>query len=339
MKTKRLFSNFSDKIKRFREVMKKRRLSIFVGILLTWFLLIIRISLAENLIYVSDDIFILACEMVTESGPKFKEAAECHEKTLEEYKTYLEQRGSENTPQWIVITASRCPGISWLFGEWDKYTSEKGIDKALQILRRVKKETDELKIIQAIWEAGEKLLEFREEMVSFSRTGSIGIGFHKSTAVPEKLQDAIQSAIFDSKTKCDLFVDGESWEKAWVLCEANRKSVLLLFPTRSRYKGKKKHKDLVNLKKIIANSRRAKEDYAKTLAERDPARKLVTLFAKSDERRLRILEAMENDDIDKFRYLVCQAKEEVIHNKTTILEIASELGLIKNVESSDFTEQ
>lgn len=334
-----LVSIFKEKVKRFRKFTKRQRLSICIGFLLTWTFLFIRISLAENLAFNSDDLYILACEMVTESGPKFHEAAKCHKERLEEYKTLLEQRKAGSTLQWIVVNASKIPGVSWLYKEWDEYTTEKGIVPALQILERVIEEPNELKIVLAIWEAGEKLLDFREEMVSFNRVGSIRLDFPKSNTVPKEFQTEIQNAIDDSRTKCGLFVDGKSWETAWAVCEANRKAVLLLFHSRSKYKRTRKHKDIEDLKEIILDSRNLKYNYSQTLAEYDPAKKLVTLFFKSDERRLGILTALENNDMDTVRYLICDAKDEVIENKITILKIASELGFLKNTENSDFIDQ
>ena len=253
MSIKSLLSNLRGKVGRFIKVMKKRWLSIIVGMLLTWAFLVIRISLAENLVYVSDDIYILACEMVTESGPgpRLKEAAKRHKENLEECKTYLRQRTSANTVQKIVASAGGFPGAGWLFGDWDEYRAEKGIDEAMKILGQIREETDQRKILEAIWEAGEHLLKFREKMISFRRVGRIKIGFYKNERISQELQKAVETAIGISQIELDSFEADKSWERAWALCEANRKSVLLLFLARSRYQEDKIAEHLENFKKTV----------------------------------------------------------------------------------------
>lgn len=315
-----LFSNFNDKIRKFLKVMKKRLLSVIIGTLLILAFLIVRISLAENLFYISDDIYILGCEMVTESGPgpMLKQTVKRHKQILKDHKTYIKQRTSENAQQSIIASALRYPGISWLFKDWDKYTAEKALDKALDILSSCDEETDQQKIIEAIWKAGEQLLEFREKMISFRRVGRIGIGFYKNTNVPMDLRKAITNAIGESNTKMTDFKGGESWQKAWALCEANRKLVLLFFLARSRYEGD----NLEDLKEMLKESYEAKKAYSETFAEDNQVGKLIALFAESDKRRLGILEAIQTNNMSKARYLIWQAKEEVIRNKSVVLDIA-----------------
>jgi len=322
MNIKSLVSNLGGSIVRFKNVMKKRWPSVTVGILLTWAALIIRISLAEKLVYTSDDIYILGCEMITESGPKFREALECHKDILKQHKKYMEQRLSKNIPQSVVASASRCPGFSWLFAEWDEYRAEKGVDKAMEILSSVEKEASWQNILEATWKAGEELLEFREKMISFRRVGRIEIGFYKSTRVPKKLSDKTLEAIENSAQKRDAFRAQKSWENAWALCEANRKSTLLLFLARSRYKDKETDNNIEHFRKIVEDSSKDKKDYSKKFAEDSPVGKLLALFADSDERRLGILEAMQHNDMGKARYLMWQAKEEAKQNKTVVLDIA-----------------
>lgn len=324
MSIKSLVSILSDKTGRFKKVIKIRWLSVIVGILLTWAFLIIRVSLAENLVYISDDIYILGCEMFTESGPgpRLKEAAKYHKKNLEECKTHLRQRISESTPQKIVASAAKLPGASCIFAEWDEYSPEKGIDKALEILSSVEKETDQRKILEAIWEAGEHLLEFREEMISFRRVGRIEIGFYKSSRAHNDLRKAIKDAIDKSSEKLRQCNEGEtSWQKVWDLCEANRKSVILLFLTRSRYNGDQILKYLKDFKLILKGSCELKKKYSETFAEDSAVRKLLALFAQSDERRLGIVEALQNNNIGEARYLMWQAKEDAKLNKSAALDI------------------
>jgi hypothetical protein len=335
MSVKSLLLGLGDKIRRFKKVMKERWLSVVIGILLTWSFLIIRISLAENLVYTSDDIYMIACEIVTESGPKFKEAAGRHKTTLEQYKVRMNQRTSENAPQKMIASAVGYPVVSWIFRDWDGYTAERGLDEALKILSRAEIEPDEQKIAQYIWEAGYQLFEFREKMISFRRVGRIGIGFYKNTEEPNNLRVAIKDAINNSETKKNDFMAGESWETAWDLCEANRKSILLLFLARSEYKGVTINRDLEDFKKIVEDSHTAKRKYSEKLLEENknsPEGNLVARFADSDERRLSIVKAIQSNDMDEARYLIWQAKEEAKHNKAVVLDIAERVKVTsKNV--------
>lgn len=319
MRMKSVTLIFRDKNKKFKEVMKKRWLSVVIGVFLTFAFLIVRISLAEKLVYISDNVYLLGCEMVTEAGPgpMLKDSLERHKQILQDHKTYIEQRSSENTRHWFTTSVPKLPVVNWLFGDWDEYSAEKGIAKAEKILEDVNEVTDERKIIEAIWLAGEQLLDFRENMISFRRVGRIEIGHYEKTSVPKDLVDSITNTFTESNIKLKDFQARESWEKAWSLCESNRKLVLLLFLARSRYEGE----NLEGYKNMFNESYTAKKAYSETFAEDDRVGKLIALFAQSDKRRLGILEAMQTNDISTARYLIWQAKEEVKDNKLAVLDI------------------
>jgi len=318
-------SFISGKAKRFKKVIAKRWPSVILGILLTWVYLIIRISIAENSVLVSEDIYIIGCEMFTESGPatRLEEAAKRHEENVKKCQTYLRQRTSGNTIQKVIVSAARLPGASWLFDDPDEYSATKGINEALTILEQAKKETNHRKILEAIWEAGEYLLGFREKMIDSRRVGRIGVGFHKNERIPHDLQEAVGAAIGMSQKMLDDFEADKSWKRAWELCEANRKSVLLLFLTRSAYKEEKTAEHMKKLKTILDKSHDAKKNYADMLPEskRNPIKELVTLFAESDRRRLGIVEAIQNNDMGEALYLIWESKEEAKHNKLKVLDI------------------
>jgi len=319
MRMKSVILFFEDKNKKFKEVMKKRWLLVVIGVCITFAFLIIRISLAENLVYISDNIYLLGCEMVTEAGPgpMLKDSLERHKQILKDHKNYIEQRISENTRYRIATSIPRLPVVNWLFGDWDEYSAEKGIDKAEKILEDVNDVTDERKIIEAIWLAGEQLLNFREKMISFRRVGRIEVGYYESTSVPKELVDSIVNALNDSHEKLKDFQARESWQKAWTLCEANRKLALLLFLARSRYEGE----NLEVFEEMLNKSYEAKKTYSETFPEDNKVGKLIALFAQSDKRRLGIVEAMKTNDMSKARYLIWKAKEEVKHNKLAVLDI------------------
>jgi hypothetical protein len=73
----------------------------------------------------------------------------------------------------------------------------------------------------------------------------------------------------------------------------------------------------------LEKSQKGKEDYAKMLPElkHSPVKKLVTHFAEGDNRRLGIIEAIQNNDMGEALYLIWEAKEEAKRNKSEVLDI------------------
>lgn len=320
-----LKSFISGKAVRFKRIIAKQWFSVILGIVLTWFYLVISISINESSVRTSEDIYIIGCELFTESGPaiRLEEAVIRHEINLKECKTYLKQKTAENTIQKVIASAAKLPGARWLFGDSDDYSATKGINEALNILEQTKRETSHPKMLEAIWGAGEHLLGFREKMIDPRRMGRIGVGFYKNERIPQDLQRAVEAAIGISQAKLNDFEAGKSWERAWALCEANRKSILLLFLARSAYKEEIIAEHINNLKIILDKSRTTKKNYADMLpeSERNPVKKLVTLFAESDRRRLGIVEAIQHNDMGEALYLIWEAKEEAKRNRSLVLDI------------------
>ena len=77
-----------------------------------------------------------------------------------------------------------------------------------------------------------------------------------------------------------------------------------------------------SFKEILEKSHVAKKAYSETFTKDNKKGKLVALFAESDMRRYSIIEAMQTNDMDKARYLIWEAKEEVKRNKLVVLDIA-----------------
>lgn len=261
-------------------------------------------SLAKLVTYNRADLLILGCEMLTEAGPRF--SARRHRDILQKYKAQMKLR--------------RFAGVLAWFPLYKKYSPEKGIDAALDTLGSVENETDLQKIAVAIWRAGEQLMQFRGETTHLFRR----IGWYKPRELPQQFMKELDKAYEASTTAWTEFSKHKTLLGAWRLCEQNRRTMLYLFQARSE--GQCKEEIERSFKLIAKNSAEAKSQWAdKTFEEGSSKWELVHMFADSEDRRYNIVEAMQDNQMDKAHELMWEAIEKAIQKRERVLEIALEL--------------
>jgi hypothetical protein len=259
------------------------------------------------------DLLILSCEMLTETGPRFQDSAKRHAELLRQYRANIKQR-------YLADKLSSFPLYS-------KYSPENGIDKALSTLESVRSNDIRENAI-AIWTAGEQLMQFRADTACLYRR----VGLYKPARIPDALLQEIEAADVNSSKALESFKDNKTLPMAWAVCECNRHATLLVFSARSEYNCQGDNADRFRmaeeqLRKITAEANEIKKDWAKTLDPNSTEKKLVEMFARSEDRRCKIVEAMQKNRMDKANQLMWEAINGAIQNRERekVLEMALEL--------------
>lgn len=268
-------------------------------------------SLAKLVEYNRSDLIMLSCEMLTEAGPRLHDSAERHAGLLRNYKISMEPRHRAN--------------ILALLPHYRKYSAEKGISEALATLDSVDG-NDIRENAEAVWKAGEQLMRFRDETTSFFRP----IGRYKPGEMPESLLQKIEEANDVSGEAWVTLNESKTLFSAWRLCEANRRTVLLIFAGRGydiqKDAAERFHKVVDQFQKITGDAAEAKgEWWGETLKSNCAERELGELFALAEDRRCKILQAMGNDKMNEAHELMWEAIERAIKIRERVLEMALEL--------------
>jgi len=268
-------------------------------------------SLAKQVEYNRSDLIMLSCEMLTEAGPRLHDTAERHAGLLRNYLISMEPRRQAN-----ILT---------LLPYYRNYSAEKGISEALATLESVDG-NDVRENLVAVWKAGEQLMQFRDETNSFFRP----IGWYKPGEMPESLLQKIEEANDASLEAWVTLNKSKTLFSAWRLCEANRRTLLLIFAGRGydlqKDAAERFQRVVDQFQKITAAAAEAKGKWwGETLKSNCAERRLGELFAQSEGRRCKILQAMANDKMDEVHELMWEAIEKARKNREKVLEMALEL--------------
>jgi len=263
-------------------------------------------SVAKFVGYNRSDLLILGCEMLTEAGPRLQDTAMRHAEMLEAYKAGMKQR---------KLTTL----ISWCPAYYSKHRPEKGIDAAIASLRKV--EGGGLrKNAVAVWKAGEQLMQFRGETTELFRQ----TGWYEPGPLPDQFMKKIEDANTASGKALATFEGDPNLLNAWRLCECNRTTMLRLFVGRGGYQCQiRLETGFAEIAKKAADTKR--KWAAETFEEGSSKRELVEIFADSEARRCKILQAMRKNDMDEAHELMWEAIEKAIQKREQVLEIALEL--------------
>ena len=285
--------------------------AVFLGFAACSLLLYVDSSLAKLVEYNRSDLLMLSCEILTEAGPWFQGAAKRHVKLLREYKTSIEQR--------------HLAGALTSHPLYSKYSPQKGIDAALSTLNSVDG-NDIRENAVAVWKAGEQLMHFHDDTTRLFRP----IGLYWPGRMPDSLLEQIEDANDRSGEALANFRDNETLLGAWKVCECNRDTVLLLFVGRSGYdyqKGAAERFQRVQegFRRITGEAAKIKDEWAKALGIDSIEGELVKMFAQSEDRRCRIVQAMLDNKMSEANRLMLEAIERSIQNRERVLEMALEL--------------
>lgn len=281
------------------------KLRIFIGaviIILIVFFSYIRIGVDDLVAHNASNASMIGIEMLCESGPNFRFAAEQHIKMLHEYIPHMENK--------------YLGGILELF--YEEYTPTKGFEKALITLNEAKNKSQE-GCAKAIWLAGEQIEQYRMKAAGFVIFDS---RLHKYQKVSDELVADIKDALGESKKSAFRFKKNPTLENAVFLCENDRWTMLLLFLARAGYNNG--HNELFDEfheleKQVIVEEQKLSEKIVGS------QKKFLEHFIQRLQRRLCVLEALKAGDDRKTCALMWETIEIAYHEREAILEFIEDV--------------
>jgi len=253
----------------------------------------------------SNNLLILGSELLCEIGPDFTQSAKLHAAMVEKYATCMDQRN-------IVRLLS-------LFS--DKFSTTKGLEAVSTALDQNGVAPKD--IAKTIWQAGDDILIFRMSVPGSDRTGII---WDESIEVSTELLDEAKVVVGQSKTALQQVEnDPDILQNYIILCQANRKSILFLSLARSACDSQK---DLFNdFRDVVEKAGEYSKKQADKLPEGNPERELQLIIAKSEQRRLHVLEAIKAKKMEQACDILWQEIEAAYLARPKIMELYSKLNL------------
>lgn len=283
----------SSKIRKFFKLLRRR---LFLILLLTLPFLLINSSFAfigtgvhELLKQNANTLLILALELVTESGPDFKEQSKEYAWMIHQFVDHMENERFS-------------PVIRILFTRFSLEERLAPVVEALEMAR------DEGEAMRAIIESGQEIVRFYTDTEKFAPGPVVWPKYKK---LPERLLIKFDEALKKSHQMIDAFKNQPTLKNAYSLCEANRRAILLIFLTRLWDHDKERIK-------VFRNDVQRALDYYNTLVgtmKDSKDKKRLLEWAKSEQYRLAILDAMLVNDMDKACLLMREAIDKAFKEK------------------------
>ncbi len=274
--------------------------------------------------YNRDSALLLACELLTESGPDFQDSAHRHAKMLSAYADYM-----RDMP--LTGLAGTLSGKSRL---------AEHLEEAAASLQNSPATPENA--ARQIWRTGQEIIILRTERAGFA---AFDVLSGRKPALPASLMDDAKTAIHEARgalaeyhqARISLATDAPPWkqedpkrfalEKAMKSCEANRRTMLLLFFARAELNEDPNL--LEEFQTIVADARREKLELAGYFPEGAPERKLLAIIADSEERRGSILDCMRQGQMDAAQVHIWKAIEESQYRRATVLELCRQIELFR----------
>jgi len=278
----------------FRPLSKKYRFltisaSVIVGVALY---IGVDIVLAEVVRQNSYDIHMLASELLTEAGP-YKNASTLHAEMVRQYSQLLESRHLGSVLRVLYPT----------------YSPQKVLASALTGLEKA---TDNEEAREAIWKAGVQSNQLYLLGNKFPRSP---VAWFDTEYLPQWWLEDLDRALAESGKLVNTLEGDQTVENAKAACEANRRTVLLLFPAVRL--DPDKEEVIRKVREFLGIVKRAQE-YTNTVAnkEKDVSAKVrILAWVRSEDRRVKILEAMLSNNMDEVCELLREAVEEAFKEK------------------------
>lgn len=308
-------------MRKFFRILGEHKLRISIGtviIILIVFLAYIRTAVGDLVAHNASNASMIGIEMLCESGPNFKLAAERHISRLKKYTAHMEKK-----------YLSTFLGIFY-----EEYTPTKGFEEALKTLEEAEDSNQgeyaraiQEKYARAIWLAGEQIERYRMKAASFPK---LKTSLHKYQEVPDELVRDVGTALGESQKSFERFKENPTLENTVFLCEDDRWTALLLFMARAGYNSS--HEELFDEfcafheleKDVTAEEQKL---FEKLSSDNDPQMRMRGRFIghilRSELRRLDVLEALKIPDMPKARTLMWETIEIAYHEREVILEFTA----------------
>lgn len=274
-------------VKFFEPLNKKYRFltvsaSVIIGIALY---VGVDIGLAEVVRQNTYDIHMLASELLIELGPDFTSETGRHAEMIKQYTDQLEQRHLATILRVLYPT----------------YSPRKVLAYTLSGLEKAAKDKKEEESKKAILEAGLASNQLYMRGMRFPRSPIV---WFDSEDLPDQLLMDLDKALAESHELVDKLEKDRTPEAAIESCRANRKAILLLFLSRLGHDNEEKIK---RFQSEVEQARDCTRLLARTEKDKKKQKWLYEV-AESEDRRVKILDAMLANDMDR----VCDLLREAI---------------------------
>lgn len=271
-------SALTERLEKFFESVRTHPIQIVSSSVIVALVLYIGVNIgfAELVRQNSHRMHMLAFDPLTESEPGLIEASREHTKMVQVYVEHMEQRN-----------------LGAILGLlYPEYNLKNRINSVWLPLTNAP--VDDERVREVKWVAGKQINGFCKRAEKFSRR--LIIGFISEYTLGKLLRD-IDNTLAKSQELVGKFEKELLIENAPVACEANRKTMLLLFLARSSYNSQKRLFE--SLREIVETYIKRKEELARIFPEGELQKELLMIFTTSEQRRLKILEAMLESDMNK----------------------------------------
>ena len=263
--------------------------SIIIGIVLY---IGVDIVLAEVVHQNTSDIHMLASEIIIELGPCHIEESKTHAEMIKQYTEHLEQR--------------QLAGVLRVL--YPEYSPRKTLASARDALEKATKE-EEAK--ETIWQAGLATNQLYKLIKRFPRSPIKWIKWFKSEDLPDWLLTDLNNAFDTTHELVDQLRNNPNREVAIAVCRADRRAILLLFLARLSYDNKEQIKSFLS---DVEQARDCTRHLAKIEKDKKE-QKFLYEVARSEDRRVKILGAMLDNDMEKVCELLTEAIEEAFEKE------------------------
>ena len=256
-----------------------------------------------------DDMSVLAGALICETGPDFTKLVNPNylREILNSYTKYIENKH-----------------LSVLLKVFPNYSPKEVFADVNEILLKAKDTQEQEEVAHDIWRAGEEIMLFR---LKAPKLIPRGITLHEYSKAAESLLPLATAALEASNDASEQFNNKPTMENAVHSCERNRLTMLLLFPLWPSHDRPEVASLFTRFRIVLEDCRNSKINVAKRIQDPNDPRKefLEEIIAKSEQRRLDILEYLEKGNIQEAIERIWDAIEIAYSRRAELLELCAKI--------------
>lgn len=230
----------------------------------------------------ASDTLILLVELATESGDDYSQAKILFVEQLQVYAEHMKQRELH----WLLRLSP---------------SPRKNAAKELERVADYLEKADQINARQAIEKASESIAKFLTESKTFTDEP---ITTFEPEAISKEIQTLINTSLDKTNEKTDIYASDPNVAKSRAACMANRKAIVYLYLARFNYQEIVDEEKLRRFRTDINRTIYYNRVLQKTYKEDNPNYKLLGEYSDSELRRLGLLQAIIDNDIQQAQDLL-----------------------------------
>lgn len=247
----------------------------------------------------ANDVLVLLSELATESGDDYIQAKSIHAEMLREYVEHMEKRSLSGLLALLHPKLSPSKQLAHI-------VADLGEPLRLSQGREADRQNEARKKIEAATMA---IAQFFIRLEQFS---GIRIITFRSEVISEELRNAIKISLVEAHEIVGECAENPTVDSAEAACMANRKAMVYLYLARFGYQDFVNQEELKKFRRDINRTIYYNRVLQQTYKEDDPNHKRLGAYSNSELRRLRLLQAIIDNDIQQAREVLKTAIEEAI---------------------------